>query len=298
MQFPRILLIGAATVGIFSTISIACHSSQIQDRRNQDEYSKLAYNAAKCIDENDFENAIRLLQKAITVARKRSSSEEAALNSSLSLAYCLVQTKSYAAAENILNQIESDLQKKPAEFNPALSIRLRRRKVELYLAMEQASKAANEQEKLCDLYRKNVGLMVVHNFAEMVTLADLEREAGNVDKSYEISKEAEKLMTRFHLAKDAQLWQHLYANHGINACRKGFFDEANHAFEKGLEHTSSDEVDFKAHFYSLLVICNKAAKNERLESQWLSRLNKEISKEKIQKWLDQSRSELKTDYSF
>ena len=268
----------------------------------ESQYGKLSKSAAAHLQKEEFAAAAADYRQAISIAISGHLANSAVLNTKLLLVHCLSNLKLYDAALRELKEVELalDNQCEPyLEANPAMRLRLQRRKVEMYLLMGNSKSAALEQRKLCDIYAKHIGKLVLNYFGHLTTLQRLEREAGNDDDALKTGLENEKLMQRFHLARNSALWFFLYIELGKVSFNKNQLEQASKFFRSGLSFVNNEDPPFVAHLSASLAVCARAMHDDATEKFALRKLREAFpERQKQDAWLTRANLELKTHYTF
>lgn len=287
-----LILCGLCTNHLVSARSVTVSSTA------ERKYAEMSREAAINMQAWKFDLAIRQYRKVIEYGKANNFPARTIFNTKLLLAHCLSNSKHFDEAKEELSQVERWLSSEK-EPNPAMLIRLQRRKVEMYDLQEDFKSAVIEQRKVCDLYLKNIGKMVLYYFGQRVTLVRLERQAGNLDECIKVALDSEKLMKAFHLSRNSAVWSFLYLDLGKAYYQKGQFQNSARCLKQGLGLVRPSDPDISGYTSAWLAVCARTVGDKKMESEALAFLCATFSDRKSREhWLARANSEANTKYQF
>ncbi|MBY0552036.1 MAG: hypothetical protein K2W95_32430 [Candidatus Obscuribacterales bacterium] len=222
---------------------------------------------------HDYANAIKMLLSASELAEKVGLSPEQRVNVDVNLATCQTYNNDYRNAEHTLERADRLFTESKVD-NPALRIRLLRRRTYIAEYFGKFEGAAKSQLELCKIYEKSIGRMVLGNFSEMGRLQHLELRCGHFQRSVEVGREALGLMSKFRITPNTDVFVRTNLTQGIALIFAGQVREGCDHLQKMYGPASRDSADLAAYAAAWLVHCARVDKNEAQRALWTKRLDK------------------------
>lgn len=279
-----VVLILVAIIQI-ALLQIAAHGSTCSNENNQ--FQSISRRGVKCYRDQEYGSALNLFKKAIDVAERARLSPEQRANAYVCLSSCQFQTGDYKNSVLTLKKAEQIINDNKVD-NPALIIRLLRRRTDINERCYNWSEAIASQIELCNLYEKNVGRLILGNFAERGRLQHLELRAKNYRRCAELGQELLGLLAKFRVSPTADITIRTNLTQGKALIFAGRESQGCDALQKVYETAKEGSPDLAAHAAAWQVFCARTQKNEARRIAWTKRLEAvvEASHQTRKYWLD------------
>ncbi len=226
----------------------------------------------KFFRQREYANAIKMFEHALQLAETVGLSPEWRANEYVFLCTSLMSIDDYKSAHVALEKAERLITENKVD-NPALRIRLLRRKNCIEEHSDNLSGAAATQMELCELYQKNIGRLLVGNFSEMMRLQHLELKAKHYKRSIEVGNELLQLLADFRMPPEADTVVRANLTQGVALIFAGQRRQGCDHLKKMYEPAVGGSDDLAAYAAAWLVCCARSEKNEAERVHWISKLD-------------------------
>lgn len=261
------------------------HGSTTSDANSR--FQSISRRGVKCYRDRDYASARKLFEQAVEVAESETLSAEQRANAYLCLSACQLQSGDCKNAESTQKKAERIIHENKVD-NPALKMRMLRRKTDINERCENWSGAIASQIELCKLYEESLGKLMLGNFSERGRLQHLELRAKNYQRSVQLGQELHGLLAKFRISPQADITIRTNLTYGTALILAGRPTDGCNVLQKVYEAAKSDSPDLAADAAAWQVFCANAEKNEKKKIYWLQRLDAvvEASRQTQKYWLE------------
>lgn len=269
--------------------SIAAAPQTVRDNTSGDNkrFQSLSKQGVRSYRQHEYAKAIAMFSKAVEFAESAGLSPEQQANVCLNLAVCQKESGDAERADLTMSKAERIFIENNVD-NPALRIRLLRKRTDIEEKLGRFATAAEKQAELCKIYEMNIGRMVLTHFSELARLQDLERKAKHYQRSVEIGRELLGLMAKFRVAPNMDVFIRTNLTQGIALIFAGQVRQGCDHLQKMYEAAREGSPDLAAYAAAWLVHCANLDRDETQRAYWTKRLDAvaEASHRTTKCWLE------------